>query len=350
MKNVQTVLGPISPRELGVTLVHEHLFVDGRRGFIPSEEPHLKALADEKVNINIVGLLRRAAHCCRDNLFLDDEEVAVKEVGYFKDAGGSTIVDLTAAGIGRNPLALKRVSEKTGVNIISGCGFYVDDTHPEWVKKASIEELKNAITHDLTVGMDGTGIKAGVIGEIGVSPAKMTNNEEKVLKAAARAQIESNVAMTVHVFETSIPSEKRQTLHAVDILEGEGVDLSRVYMSHIDQTTDWEYVAKIGEKGVHLAFDTTGSCEWPYGFDSLGWVMPTDYEKAQAIRKLIERGFLKQILLSTAVFMKSHLRSYGGVGYGHIPLSMPKVLRFVGISDQEIHTIMVENPKRILTG
>ena len=68
MRNVQTVLGPISSDKMGLTLVHEHLFVDGRRWFVASNESHLKALKNEKVNINIIGLLRRVTHCCRDNL------------------------------------------------------------------------------------------------------------------------------------------------------------------------------------------------------------------------------------------------------------------------------------------
>ena len=350
MRNIQTVLGSVPADELGISLLHEHLIFDGSKWLITSKEPHLKALVEKKVEMSILGLLGRAAHCCKDNLVLDDVNLAVKEVLLFKGAGGGSIMELTLPGAGRNPLALKRIARRTGVNIVACCGYYVQATHPPFVAKASIDELEETMIRELTVGMDATRVKAGAIGEIGISPGKMMPNEKKVLKAAARAQIKTDVGLTVHTFDAWLPPEKRQTLPAISILEKEGVDLGRVQMCHLSQIADWDHVVEVAERGVFVAFDNCGTLEWPHGFDSRGVATPTDLEKAQCIKMLIDKGFLRQILLSHDVCWKTSMANYGGVGFAYIPRSFPKVLRYVGVKDTQIKAMLIDNPRKFLAG
>ncbi len=125
-------------------------------------------------------------HPClnEDNLRLDDEEMMVEESSRFKNAEGRTIVDATSIGIGRNPEALKRISTRTGLNIIVGSGYYVSTTHPRSMGSKSVDEIKNEIVKDIQEGIDGSGIRAGLIGEIGTTFPWGTN-EEKSLQAAA---------------------------------------------------------------------------------------------------------------------------------------------------------------------
>lgn len=178
----------------------------------------------------------------------------------------------------------------------------------------------------------------------------MASDERKVLIAAARTQARTNKGLTVHTFDAWLPPETRQTVPAIDILEKEGADLGRVQMCHIYQVANWEYAVKVAERGVYVAFDNCGTLEWPHGFDSRGTVTPTDLEKAQCIKMLIDRGFLKQILLSHDVCWKTSMVHYGGVGFAYIPRSFPKVLRYVGVTDAQIKTMIVDNPGKFLAG
>ena len=128
---VQTVLGPRAPEDLGITMMHEHLLVDLRRVYAPPEDPKDLPLATAPLSLDNLNwaFLNWARN--RDNLLLDDIDLAVKEAGFFKAAGGGTLVDVTTAEFGRNPSALRRISERTGLNIVMGCGHYYAFFHPQ---------------------------------------------------------------------------------------------------------------------------------------------------------------------------------------------------------------------------
>src|SRR5690606_22378632 len=128
--SVQTVTGVIEAADMGMTLPHEHMFIDLRNQFTPFDDEEKDAISRQQVNINNLGRLRLNPYAIQDNLVLDDMEVAVKETLLFKGAGGETIVDCTSVGIKRQPEKLKELSLRTGVNIIAGSGYYTQDTHP----------------------------------------------------------------------------------------------------------------------------------------------------------------------------------------------------------------------------
>ena len=141
--HVMTVLGPIEPDQLGLTMMHEHVFLDLRdTTFSPPPEPTLRQFEHQKVNISFLWLLRRRPMgLCRDNAVLSDEDVAIRELEHFAREGGGTLVDCTMPGIGRDPRALKRVARATGLNIVQGTGAYVELAHPAWVESESVDEL-----------------------------------------------------------------------------------------------------------------------------------------------------------------------------------------------------------------
>src|SRR5690625_2745425 len=196
MKKIQSVRGPIDSVDLGITLMHEHLLFDRSSLW---EEPAVsnKKFAERKIEMNMLGKLRLAPFSNQDNCLLNDEDDAISEAKHFYNYHGKTIVDVTNEGIGRDPKALYRISQATNLNIVMGSGFYVHETHPKRVESMSIDEIKEEIIRDLTVGVGDTGIRAGIIGEIGIGP-NMTNREIKVLRGAARAQKETNDVLTIH--------------------------------------------------------------------------------------------------------------------------------------------------------
>ena len=184
---VQTVLGPIDPEELGVTLTHEHLLVDlsGVTSGQPSAASE-RLIYNQRVSTELAGLLRQYAWPNRDNSQLLDVETAIQEANLYQMYGGHSMVDATSIGIARDPLALARISRATGVNLIMGASHYVDMAHPPDMDGMDEEDIVQRIVDDLTVGVNETGIKSGIIGEVGCS-WPLTSNEPKVLRASGRA-------------------------------------------------------------------------------------------------------------------------------------------------------------------
>ncbi len=352
LATVETVLGPVEPDELGITLMHEHLFLKASNWFVESTDPQFIELMDAPHEMVNLDAIRRAPNFCKQSMVLEGVNNAVRELRYLKESNGKTVVDVTVDGIGRDPESLVRVSRATGLNIIAGCGYYVQPTHLDHVPKSSVEDLAAMILKDLTQGIGNTGIKAGVIGEIGVSPGQISPDEMKVLRAAGRAEVQTGVAMTVHTYEPWEPPEKKMPLKVLDVLEREGVDLTKVYMSHMDwtfpPTRDWKYVESVLDRGAYAAFDNFGT-DFPDSFNGRGVVCPTDYERSLAIRDFIQKGYVNQILISHDICQKHQLRRYGGFGYSHIPVNGVRILRHVGIEDKEISTILRENPRKILS-
>ena len=194
---IQTVLGPVPPSELGPTTTHEHLYIDFSFMFRPAQDSPAPELADAPITLENVGWVRRNYHSNRSNLHLTDLDTTIKEVAMYRDAGGGAIVDATTIGIGRNPEALARISRESGVHVIMGAGFYVDAVHPEDMAQRSVADLAREISADITEGVAGSGIKAGIIGEMGCT-WPLTVNERKTLSAAAIAQRETGAAVLIH--------------------------------------------------------------------------------------------------------------------------------------------------------
>jgi len=341
---VQTVLGLIDGDELGFTLPHEHLLLDLSVRFkLMDETMTARVMSQKPVCLETIGWVRFHAFENIDNLKSDDEEMIIKEASLYKRAGGQSIVDLTNWGINRDPKAIARISRATGLNVIMGTGYYtVDSACEQELKTRTEDQIVDDIVTDMMVGTDG--ICPGMIGEIGADSCPLDKDEIKSLRASARAQRATGASLNIH------PGRLEESpLQILQILDKAGADLSRVVMSHLDRTAySFESMLEMAKTGCYLEFDCfskEGYYPRRYGvFD-----VPNDAQRVNLIIRLIDKGYLDKILISTDMCMKKDFASYGGPGYAHILDNVVPWMRAKGMPEETIHTITVENPKRMLT-
>ena len=339
--HVQTVRGLVAPEQLGPTMMHEHLLIDLRPIFDEHKEHGERALGHARMTLENLSWV--CMNWCRnlDNLLLDDVDLAVKEALLFKHAGGSTIVDVTNVGLKRDPVALRSIAERTGLHVVMGCSYYHALFHPPEMDAKTEQEICEEIVRDIAEGVDGTGVKAGIIGEIGCS-SPMRDNEAKVLRGSARAQHETGAPITIHPGrDVASPFE------IMDILEAAGADPRRVVMGHMERTgLERSRLRDLARRGCYLEYDWFGEVRptWPYGRVDV----PSDGERIKTIAGIFEDGFGEQVLLSQDVCFKTRLASYGGPGYGHIIKYVTEWMRVLGITAEQIDDMIVTNPRRIL--
>ena len=347
MPYVMTVRGPISPEQLGVTICHTHLLASLQFMFRPRAEASKAALGDRPITMDLLGRLRRDPSLVKDNLILGDVDVAIEEVMAFKKNGGQSIVEVSPAGIGRDPIGLRQIANATGLNIICPTGWYMALSHPPLVKEKSIDQLADIMVKELTEGIGKTGIRAGMIGELAMSgrgPADpFQKEEEKVLRAAARAQARTGVALTVHPNYLG-----RHWDTYIDILVEEGANVEKCYMSHMEMyCPDVEYQQSILARGVHISYDQFGHEEY---MDAIapGVGFPPDRLRVDGLVALVKAGHANRIVLSNECAFKLSYRRYGGHGYGHLMENIVPELKHRGVSEAQLHTMLVENPARLL--
>ncbi|HYB69951.1 MAG TPA: aryldialkylphosphatase [Candidatus Bathyarchaeia archaeon] len=338
--HAQTVLGAIPGEAMGITLPHEHLLIDFHLMFKEPESGSERGLARQPVTLANLGWVRQHFSSNLDNLQLLDEDVARDEALLFKHAGGQTVVDPTNRGLARDPLALARVARATGLNVIMGSGYYVAASHPPGMDGKSVDDIARELVADLTVGVDGTGVRAGFIGEIGTT-WPWTDNERKVVRAAVAAQRETGAALMIHPGR-----HERLPLQIVDFVRREGADPGRTIMCHIERTiADRGVLLELAASGVMLEYDLFGleTSYYPYNpaFD-----MPNDGERMRQILFLIERGHLAQILMSHDIAYKHCLTRWGGYGYHHLLVNVMPRLRGKGVDDKTVEALLVDNPRR----
>lgn len=298
---VMTVLGPIEPAALGVTQPHEHFLCDLHR-----------------VQTGLDGLLL-------------DEDIAIEEAVAFRKAGGNTIVDVTNRGLGRKPLAVKRIAAEAKINVVLGCGWYRGRYYDGSIDRTRTSELAADMVRDLTEGIDGTDVRAGIIGEIGVEIDYITAAEERVLRAAGKAHKRTGAAVTTHAVGYPLGIEQ------LDILAEEGVDPRRVIIGHCDHYPRLDYHEAIFRRGAYVEYDNFGNL-----------ASFTDERRVDLLAELLRRGYQKQLLLATDVCKRSHLHAFGGHGYDHLFLRIFPALRVKGVSQEQIDIMMVANPARVL--
>lgn len=300
---VRTVLGDIPAADMGFTMPHEHIFTKPQGAGSKVEDDHT----------------------------LDSEEKAVAMLEEFRTAGGMTIVEATPRTWGRNAAGMAKVSEATGVHVIA-CTGYICQEHgmePE-VAEWSIDHLAEVMVNDLTVGMDGTDIKAGWI-KAGSAYLHITPSEEKVIRAACRAATE--VGCLVHTHTTSGTMGIEQT----EIAEDENYDLSRMIIAHVDRNPDAWYHSKMLEKGVSLIYDGPGKAK--YYPDSI---------RIEVLRELVAQGYEDQLMLTNDMGRRSHHKVWGyGPGWTWIKERfLPRLLE-EGFTKEQIDKFMIHNPARM---
>lgn len=334
MKKVHTVLGDISPDKMGFTLPHEHIFWD-LRYYLPKEN-----VCNDPVSLENVGEMKFDRMRYSENLYQQDIDIAVKEVSYFKQAGGATICDNGCYGLCCDPLKLKDVSKQTGVNIIKGTGGYVSVSLPEEIKSMDVDKMAELFIKEIKCGIDDTSIRAGFIGEIGIESG-VPEQSVKMLTAAAIAQKETGASILIHQ-----PGWQHKADTMFKIITDNGGDLNRTVMCHCDaHIPDADYIDYMAKSGTYISFDFFG-LEIPLG-NKPGTT--NDNDRVFAILDQIGKGNLNKLLISHDTAYKFQLRQYGGLGYAHIPKRATVYMIDAGYKKEWIDTITVENPKEVFS-
>lgn len=339
---VQTVLGDILPDELGVTLTHEHVFIHFKPLYQEPEEGSRKGVAMNPVTIDDLGWIRGNWAMNYANLGLYDEELMIKEVTRFYRAGGQSLVDATNRGIGRDPLALARVSRATGLNIVMGSGYYIEPFQPEGWTDIDEDQMYEEIVEDVTEGVGDTSVRSGIIGEIGCS-WPWTEAEKRSVRAGARAQVKTGAPLLIHPGRH--PSAPMEIIRGIDAAGG---DVSRTIMSHVCRTiSDYPTLKELADTGCYIEYDLFGAEQAFYPL-APSFTMPNDGTRVDNIIRLIEDGHLNQVVVAHDTAWKTRLHSYGGHGYAHLLENVVPIMRGKGMSREQIEAIFVENPKRVL--
>ena len=339
-EKVTTVSGPINPESLGIVLPHEHLLWDLRCWAHPEPKD-----ISERVKVRAPVSLENRGHVVYhllhylDNLCLTDIEVVIDEVKKYRNAGGSTICDVTPYGLGRDPAVQSRISQETDVHIVMGTAFYVESAWNSEEKKMSVSDIKRKILGEFENGVGPMHIKPGILGEIGVSDIE-NPLERKSLKGSAMVQHEIDCPVIVHT-----PIWEKEGNAILDIIEKNGGDIRKVVLSHLDPTMhDLDYADSLAKRGAYIEYDLFDTHIMSFE----GEFLPSDNERIETILEQIRRGNLEHILISHDTCMKIKLTRWGGHGYAHILENIVPRLLKRGLSREQIDMLLIENPKRFL--
>ncbi len=310
MAHVQTVLGPIPPEDLGFTLPHEHTQI--ALWHIPSSWDYWQLTRDEPV--------------------------ILAELARFKALGGSGLVDVTPAGMQRDPEWLRGLATASGLHIVMGAGWYRDAYYPAeaLIDRRSVDDLADELVREATDGVGESGIRPGIIGEIGTDKPWVAPSEERVHRAAARASRRTGLAITTHAVMSAVGQAQ------LTIFEEEGADPARVIIGHADSYPNLDHYLEILRRGANLEFDFLGMSFNAVERHGEGRVV-------ERLLELLSRGHVDRVLLSQDVCHDSQLKRYDGHGYVYLQEMFLPRLRAAGVSDADIETMTVSNPKRLLT-
>lgn len=334
---VRTVRGPVDPAALGITTMHEHLWMDST----PLLAVHGYATTDAGPwDLDTASEARWNPGAHTDNYRLTDVDAAVEELAPFARAGGGSIVELTPPSLGQDARRVLEIAERSGLHVVIGTGQYLSPVHEPWVATSSVDEITTRLLRTVDAGIGETGIRPGIFGEIGTSNPVRTA-ETRVLQGVAAAAAASGLAISVHLHPWG--HEGRSVL---DSLTGAGADPTRVILGHcntaIDRSDDLRALA---DRGATLGFDL-------FGFDhSLlgpGRWPPSDRDVATVVAELVGDGYVDRIVLGQDVGVRTRLRRWGSWGYAHLLEHVVPLLRDLGVDDRAVDAMLVRNPARLL--
>jgi phosphotriesterase-related protein len=338
----QTVAGSVPADALGVTMMHEHLLIDTTPMLVEPREASRRTAFHAPLTVNLLGRIRYGGLTNVDNSRLGDVQVAIEEAMLYKQAGGRTIVDATCIGIGRDPRGLLAVAQATGLHVVMGCSYYVTPGGSAELDAKSEDAIVEEIRRDLLDGVAGTGIRAGIIGEVGCS-WPLSPSERKVLRASGRAQRLTGAALLVHPGRNEHAPEE-----LIEVLREVNTDLSRTVMCHLDRTVAEQATLKrLAATGCMLEYDLFGN-EFSYYRPNPDFDMPSDAQRLAWIAWLVAEGYGNQLLMAHDIALKHSLVRYGGYGYAHILENIVPRMRRKGFREEQIHRMLVESPRRLL--
>ena len=297
---IRTVTGDIAGLA-GRVLAHEHLQID---------------LSSQKGPAVCIGAA--------------EEDAVVEDLRHAGEIGLAGITDLSAPGWGRDPLALRRISERSGIAVVCAAGFYWDP-FPDLAVSGTAEALREAMVAEIEVGIGGTGIRCGVI-KIGTHRGAPDAVAERMFTAAAGAARATGAPLITH---TSSPDQAAWHLR---VLGRAGMDLSRVVISPMGAARDVAELVEVARSGAFIGIDKVS---FPKG--------PTNDQLADLVRDACARGLERQIILSSDIARRTMLRRYGGHGYATVLADFVPMLRSRGLPPVKIDTMLHDNPLRLLT-
>jgi predicted metal-dependent phosphotriesterase family hydrolase len=318
MAFIRTLTGDIAPEDLGITYSHDHLFC------VP---PLWK---EKKI----------------DDFMIDDLESSIKDVQLFTAAGGQAVYDATAIDYGRDPVALKAISERTGIRIIATAGFNkaimwpgqmagTSGTFQAWIDGHSRTEIRDHVVRELTVGMDGTDLKGGVA-KFGTGYNTISEAEDKVMRAVLDAHKETGSPLHSHTELGTL------ILEQLAIVKEEGVDPARLTIAHVDRNPDQWLHRKAADTGVFVCFD--GISRIKYHPESV---------LIDCILSLVKHGHEDQIVVGGDIARRTMFRNYGegGLGLGYILESwVPRFVEQAGEAGFDgpalFEKFFIANPRR----
>ena len=316
MTNVNTVLGPVDTSDLGFTLSHEH------------------------VGTNAAGIRHTYPEFIDRSGMMEQATAALKEA-YAE--GLRTMVDVSPFDLGRDVGLMAEVSRASGVHIIAATGNHLavprpfGDVSPDVIAPLYIKEIEK--------GIEGTGIKAGII-KVASDRGGVTPPQEVILRAAARTHQRTGTPISTHTWSPDRVGEQQ-----VKVFEEEGVDLNRVYIGHSNDDFDMDYLLGLLDKGVWLGLDrypggrVPGTPDWE--------------QRTEIVKKLIDAGHRSRIMLShdysvpkarIGAAVQEERRRANPDGFNFITRKVLPRLKELGVSDEEIRQIMVDNPRRFFEG
>lgn len=299
---IETVLGPVPAEEWGVTLCHEHLYVD------------------------------LSGHKADPDAALTDEALVVAEIADLVKAGAKGLIEVSAIGMGRDAAALRRIAAATKLHVVCATGFYYGPFLPQQVYELSVEALADLFERELREGIAGSGgVRPGVIAEVGTSRGQILPAEEKVLRAAALAQRHTGAPITTHASMGSMALEQ------LEILERAGADLSKVSIGHQDLSGDVGVHAEIARRGAYVQYDTVGKANYR-----------SDEDRVRMILEMAHLGLAHRLMLSCDISRPSYLKRRGGFGYAYLLTHFLPLLRTAGIDAALLDAMLVTNPRRLL--
>ena len=308
MSTIHTVTGAIDPAVLGATYCHEHMLCYAPPSMLASSGG--------------------------DDLILADEDLSAAELNLFKQAGGGAIVDLTCIEYGRDGLGLRRLSKRTGVNIIAATGHIMEGY---WggvldIGARSDAELVDEMVKDITEGVDGTDVCAGVI-KVGSSKNAITPDEERMMRAAVVAQRETGAPISTHTTAGTMG------LQQVEIFKDANADMEHLIIGHLDRNLNWDEHLAVVRSGAYMGYDCISKEH--YQPDSL---------RVEFIKRMIDEGFGNRICFSGDLARKSYLTSYGGgPGLTYILWRFVPWLVQDGVSSEAINGFLRTNPASLYT-
>ncbi|MGA1838730.1 hypothetical protein VD659_17560 [Herbiconiux sp. 11R-BC] len=336
MHTLPTVSGTITPEQLGVTLPHEHLFANGTRmiprdGFstvwaerVDDVERFLAAGGRTLVELSCGELTDHAAPVLWDT----DPRHQLQN----RETGSRSIA---------NVLAIKALAEQTGVQVVLGTGHYYDAyLDHRWFDQTSTSRIAEHLIADLVDEIPGTGVRAGVLGEIASDFAHITPREERSFRAAAIASRATGALISTHAPTFAVGLAQLELL-----IDAEGVDPARIAVGHTDTVKSLEYSRALARRGVFVQYDCMMACK--IGGEL---VLPELRRRIEHLRALIDEGFAGQLLLSHDVFQRSHQAALGGPGFVFLFEEFAEHAAAAGIEPEVLRQIHTENARRALFG